>query len=144
MRIKSISSILKECSELKTTDEKVEFLRNNNSPVLLQILKYAFDPSLVFLLPEGEPPYKPCEFLDQEGRLYVEARKLYLFVEGGNPSLNKVKREMLFIQLIESVDNEDAKLLIHVKDKKLPFKNIKKDIIEKAFPGLISVEEKNE
>jgi len=95
----------------------------------------------VFILPEGAPPYKPCEFLDQEGRLYTEARKLYLFIEGGNPNLNKVKREMLFIQLIESLDQRDAELLIAIKDKMLPYKNITEKIVRAAFPDLLPVRE---
>lgn len=144
MRLRSIAAILKECSELATVNERIEYLQKNQHPVMLMILKYAYDPSIVFILPEGAPPYKPCEFLDQEGRLYTEARKLYLFIEGGNPNLNKVKREMLFIQLIESLDKRDAELLISIKEKKLPFKGITEKIVKAAFPGLLPVKEQND
>jgi hypothetical protein len=133
---KSLYNILKECSEPKSTKERVELLQKNSSPVMLHVLKHAFDPNIKFLLPEGSPPYKPCEFVDQEGRLFSEARKLYLFVEGGNPNLSKLRREMLFIQFIEGLDKNDAELIINVKDKKLPFKSLTKDIIKKAFPDL--------
>ncbi|NBW57430.1 hypothetical protein EBR43_06530 [bacterium] len=143
MRLKSIYTLLKECNDCKTVDERVNALRERDHPVLRLILRYTFDPSIVFILPEGAPPYKPCDFLDQEGRLYVEARKLYLFVEGGNPNLTKLKREILFIQLIESIDKNDAELLINIKDKKLPFKSITKAVVTKAFPDLIPSEEKN-
>jgi len=133
---KSIYNILKECSEPKSINERVELLKKNGLPVIQQILKYAFDPNIVFDLPEGDPPYKPCEFLDQEGRLYSEARKLYLFTKGGNPALSKFKREMLFIQLIESLDKDDAKLILAVKEKKLPFESINSETVKKAFPNL--------
>jgi len=133
---KSIYNILKECSEPKSVNERVELLRKNSSPVLINLLKYAFDPSIKFLLPEGDPPYKPCEFVDQESRLYQEARKMYLFVEGGNSNLTKLKREMLFIQLIEGIDKNDAILLCSIKDKKLPFKSLTAEIIKKAFPNI--------
>jgi hypothetical protein len=133
---KSLYNILKECSEGKTPKERVEKLQQNANAALLLVLKYAFDPNIKFLLPEGDPPYKPCEFLDQEGRLYAEAKKLYLYVEGGNPNLTKFKRESLFIQLIESVDKNDAILLCSVKDKKLPFKTLTSTIIKQAFPDL--------
>ena len=138
---KSIYNILKEASELKTEDEIVNALRVAN-PAVRQLIRYAYDPAIKFMLPEGSPPYKPCEFLDQEGRLPVELRKLYLFVEGGNPNLTKVKREMLFIQLIESIDKDDAVLLCSVKDKKLPFKKLTKKLIKKAFPDDYPDEEK--
>jgi len=133
---KSIYNILKECSEGKTPKDRVELIQKNSTPVLLNILKHAFDPKIKFLLPDSDPPYKPCEFLDQEGRLYSEVRKLYLFIEGGNPSLTKFKREMLFIQFIEGLDKNDAILMLAVKDKKLPFKNITSELVLKAFPNL--------
>lgn len=133
---KSIYNILKECAEPKAVKDRVELLQKNGIPVVKQILKYAYDPNIVFDLPEGDPPYKPCEFLDQEGRLYSEARKLYLFVKGGNPALSKLKREMLFIQFIEGIDKEDATLILAMKDKKLPFKSLTADVVKKAFPDL--------
>jgi hypothetical protein len=141
---KCIAEIIKSCCDLKTIEEKVRFLQSNDNPILKTILKCVFDPKIIFLLPEGSPPYKPSEYLDLEGRLYSETRKLYLFVEGGNPNLSKFKREMLFIQLIESLDKRDAELLIAVKDKKLPFKGITEKIVRAAYPDLLPLEESNE
>jgi hypothetical protein len=129
----TLYTILKQISELETEDAIIDGLRKSN-PVVRQLLQYAFHPGIKFMLPSGTPPYKPCEFLDLEGRLLSEMRKLYLFVEGGNPNLSKVKREMLFIQLLESIDKNDAVLLCHIKDKKLPFKKISAKIAKKAFP----------
>ena len=78
---KSIYSILKNISESsKTKEELISSLRLYGSPVIRTVLKYAYDPSIKWLLPEGNPPYKSCDFLDQEGRLLTEVRKLYLFV----------------------------------------------------------------
>lgn len=133
---KSIYNILKECSQPRSKQERVELLQQNGSPVIQNLLKYAFDPNIEFDLPEGKPPYKPSDYLDQEGRLYTEVRRLYLFTKGGNPNLNKLKREMLFIQLIESIDKNDAELICCIKDKKLPFKSLTSEIVQKAFPGL--------
>lgn len=133
---KSIYNILKECSEPKSVKERVAKLQQNGIPVVQQILKYAFDPNIKFLLPEGDPPYKPNEYVDQEGILFSEARKLYLFVEGGNNNLTKFRRETLFIQFIEGIDKNDAKLICAIKDKKLPFKTLTKDIVKQAFPNL--------
>ena len=134
---KSLFEILKECSEGKTVNDRVALLQKNGSQALVTLLKYAFDPNLKFLLPDTDPPYKPTEFLHQENRLYTELRRLYLFVEGGNPNLSTLKRETLFIQLLESVDKNDAVLLCHVKNKKLPFKELNAKVVAKAFPGLL-------
>lgn len=140
---KSLYEILKECSEGKTVNDRVALLQKHSSTPIHIILKYAFDPNIKFILPDTDPPYKPTEFLDQENRLYSELRRLYLFIEGGNPNLTTVKREFLFIQLLESIDKNDAVLLCHVKNKKLPFKEINAKVVMKAFPGLLP-EDNNE
>jgi hypothetical protein len=137
----SISELLQQCSKLSSTKDKVAFLQANDCEPLRAILFYALDPRARWALPVGAPPYKPCEFPDQHGRLYTEARKLYMFIEGGNPNLHPMKREQLFIRLLESIDPDDAKLLCSVKDKKIPYKGINKAVVNAAFPGLIQEKE---
>lgn len=133
----SVSEILKRADQLGTLQERKAFLLQHDSPAIHTILKCVFDPSVKFLLPKGKAPYKPTEFDRQESRLYAEMRKMYLFLEGGNPNLSQIKREQIFIELLESVDPQDAELLVAVKDKKLPYKNINRNLIEKTYPGLI-------
>lgn len=144
---RKLYDILKEVSEFNPAADRHLYLRQYDSGALRTILKYTFDPEIKFLLPKGPAPYKPTDALDQEGRLYSEIRRLYLFVEGGNPNLSNLRREALFIQLLESIDPLDAELLVYVKDKKLPFKGITEKIVRKAFPDLLSQlpqEEKDE
>ena len=142
MRKLGISEILEKVSKLKKKEERIEELRKNgDNRAMLQILQYAYDPRVKWLLPEGKPPYKPTQFLDQESNLYTETRRLYLFVEGGNPNLTPIKREMLFIGLLENVAPADAELLCAIKDKKLPYKTITKEIVNEAFPGLLELNE---
>ena len=134
---KSISEILHEIGEHTSFHDRVKAMRSyrSNEP-LRTVLKYAFDPRIKFNLPEGAPPYRENDFPDQEGILYFEARKMYLFVEGGNPNLKPLKREELFIRLLETVDKDDAKILIGMKDKDIPVKNITQKLTERAFPDL--------
>lgn len=136
---KSIAEILEEVAALKKKEDKINKLRENASNmVLLKILQWTYDDRIKFLLPEGAAPFNPTKYLDQEGNLYGEVRRLYLFVEGGNPSLSQVRRESLFIQLLETLSPKEAKLMEAVKDKKLPYKGITKNLIDEAFPGLIN------
>jgi hypothetical protein len=132
-----ISEILKKASEIKDEKMRIGWLRQNDSNVLRGILKGALDPSIEWQLPEGNPPYKENDLVDQQNILYSEYRRLYLFTKNGNPNLKQIRRESLFIELLESVDKDDAKLLLHMKDKNLPYPGVTKDIINKAFPGLI-------
>jgi hypothetical protein len=132
-----ISQILQQCSELNSYNQRVEFLRANDNGALRTVLVYALDPNIVWDLPETDPPYKPCEFPGQELRLMTEARRLYLFIKGGNPNLATIRRETLYIELLESVSPDDAKLLNSIKNKKIPYKGITAKLIRESFPGLL-------
>src|SRR5665213_2693708 len=103
MRARAISTILKEVGGLKKNDEKVQALKSMaDNTTLKTIIQYTYHPGVKWRLPEGVPPFTPSPYLDQEGNLYSEVRKLYLFVEnGGADNLSQFKREMLWIQLLE-------------------------------------------
>lgn len=132
---KSMSGVLKAASEFPLKKDKIEFLRKNCTPVYLQFFtQYVFNKDIIWALPKGAPPYKENEFDDQEGRFLQEVKRLYLYVEGGNPNLTSFKREQLFVGLLESIDKEDAKMLIFVKDnRRLPFPGITENLISETF-----------
>lgn len=132
-----ISEILSRADKLPTEQEKVAFLQANYSVPLVSVLKNILDPSVVFLLPEGAPPYKPNPYPGQELRLYAENRRLYIFIEGQSPNINRVRREQLFIEILEAVSPQDAQLLIAMKDKQMPYASITCELANQAFPGLI-------
>lgn len=135
-----ISQTLDECSKINSYGARVDFLRAHDNGALRTVLKYALDPAIEWDLPETDPPYKECEFPAQELRLMTEARRLYLFIKGGNPNLHTVRRETLYIELLESVSPEDAKLLNSIKNKKIPYKGITEKLVKEAFPGLLDEE----
>jgi hypothetical protein len=132
----AVFEILDKVSKLKTDQEKIFTLQNNTCPALLTVLQGAFDDRIKWALPEGAPPYKPNEAPDTHNVLHAETRKMYLFIEGGNPGLKQLRREALFIELLESVHPGDAKIILAIKDKKSPVKGITKNIVQQAFPGL--------
>lgn len=132
-----IAEILERASKKESRAEKIEVLRNYDSVTLRTILQGAFDPGIEWDLPEGDPPYKPCVYDDMQGRLYQETRRLWMFLKGRKPELTALKKEVLFIGLIESLDKDDAKLMLAVKDKKMPYKGITYKLVQEAFPGLL-------
>jgi hypothetical protein len=138
-RTLAIAEILDLVKEAKDVQTKVSLLRQYDSETFRYILELAFHPNVGWWLPEGAPPYKPCEVLDSEGRLYKEARTLPLYLAGNRPDLKQHQRENLFIGLLESLHPKDASLLIAVKDKKVEGLNIA--TINEAFPGLIPNEQ---
>jgi hypothetical protein len=137
MRLPLVSKILQDVNDAKKKDRLPMLRSHHPNQLMLQLLKYTFDDKIVFALPDGAPPYKPCQVLDNEAGLYQEARRLYLFVQGGHPDLTQLRRETLFIQVLESIPPEEATLLLAVKDKKLPYKNITKELVQEAFPRLL-------
>jgi len=131
-----VSEILDKVSKLKKESDKIEVLKMSQCPALLTVLQGAFDSRIKWLLPEGVPPYRPNPAPETHNVLHSEMRKMYLFVEGGNPNLKQIKREALFIEMLESVHHEDAKVLLNIKEKKTPAKGLTKEMVNKAFPGL--------
>lgn len=133
----AMSEILEKTAEIKDKQGQIEFLRKNFNQAFGLVLRYGFEMGVNWVLPEGTPPYKPCPYPDQEGRLFTEARRLYLFIQGGNDNLKPLKREMMFIQLLESITPSDATMLLRIKEGKLPHPKIPVELILEAYPGLI-------
>jgi hypothetical protein len=138
----SISEIVSKAVDLKSNEEKVKWLKDNTSVALQTILRYTYDKDAVeFLIPNTPPPWKKNSYVGIEGMLYKEVRRLRIFVKGGGyDNLNQVKRENLFISLLEDVDNSDAELLCTMITQK-PIKGLPRSVIEEAFPNLISKKE---
>lgn len=138
-----VAEILEQISKIpKKVDKLTELQKHAGNSTLLTILQGAFDPRIEWLLPEGVPPFKKNDLHDLENVLYAEVRKLYLFVKGGNDNLKPLRREALFIQLLESLAPADADLLCSIKDKKMPYKGITQQLVKEAFPGLLPNEQK--
>ena len=129
-----IAEILARVSTEPKTDRKIEILRENESPVLLHILALAFTKGVEWLLPDGDVPFTPSDIPGQQGILYTEWRRFYLFFPGSTIAQNK--REDLFIQILENLDPDDARLIVAIKDGKMPYKTVTKNLVTKAFPNL--------
>ena len=135
----SIPIIFEDIAKAKSITERKKILLEHGSNPLKELLKYAFHPDIKFLLPEGAPPYKTVGSPDEYNPtyLYPNIRKLYLFVEGGNEGLTTLRREQLFIQLLEELHPKEAEVVIQVKDKKLKYRGLTYKLVKAPFPDLI-------
>lgn len=137
---KTFYEIFEEIGKEKSVKKKREILLKHSSPSIKTILGYTYDPRIKWLLPEGDPPYTPLpKGADQESGLSSELRKLYLFVEGdmdAQRNLKQHRREQLFIAMLESIDPRDAKVLLGMKDRKLPFAGVTRKLVADCFPNL--------
>jgi hypothetical protein len=131
----SVSEIFELVEKAPTKEQKIAELQKHGNEALLMIMQYALDRRVVWVLPPGEPPYRPSESLDQHSVLWQNINKLFHYCKGGNDNLPPAKREHLFIQLLESVEPKDAKLLLAMKAKTLPYKSITVELWNEAFPA---------
>ena len=131
----ALSSIIGKIEAQTTKEKQIDFLRLHSSYALKTKIGYGMDPGCKWLLPPGDPPYKPLfDAADQEGRLYIECKKLIYFVDSDEGrEVNQLRRENLFIQVLESIDPRDALLLLRMKNRKL---TIRMDAVREAFPTL--------
>ena len=132
-----ISEIFTKINNAKDKPKKIEVLRQYDTPGMRMILKGAFDPKIEWELPEGTPPYIENEAPagTEHTFLEVEARRLYNFAKGGNNTINKIRKETLFIQMLEGLHASEAKVLIDVKNKSLnkTYKGLTSDMVKEAF-----------
>ena len=132
---KCMANIVAKIEAQTTVEKQVEFLQLHSSYALKAVLGYGMDPGVKWLLPDTDPPYRPLfEAADQEGRFYVECKKLIYFVDSPDgQQVKQLKREQLFIQVLESVDPRDATLLLRMKNHQI---KIMPEAIQIAFPNL--------
>ena len=132
-----ISEIFTKINNAKDKPKKIEVLRQYDTPGMRMILKGAFDPKIEWDLPEGTPPYIANEAPAGTEHTYleVEAKRLYNFAKGGNDQLNKIRKETLFIQMLEGLHADEAKVLIDIKNKSLnkTYKGLTSDMVKEAF-----------
>ena len=132
-----ICEILDKVSKLKTKKEKVAWLKTHDSDGLRMVIKSSFDPELKWLLPDGDVPFNRNDAPEGTAHtdLHMEARKLYHFIEGGNNTITQSKRENLFIQMLEGLQENDADVLVAAKDKILhrKFKGLSDNVVKEAF-----------
>ena len=130
----SMAEVMSTASSLSTRKEKIDYLRKHNSKELRNVLLLMYDKKFELDLPDVAPPYNPSEFPDSHGLLYREARKLAYFVKGRpeGAKLTRVRKESLFIQMLEAVDKEDSQLLIRMIERN-PFPELPSDLLVEAF-----------
>tara|TARA_Y100000022_G_C13228885_1_gene366307 strand:- start:845 stop:1450 length:606 start_codon:yes stop_codon:yes gene_type:complete len=160
-----VYEVLELASKQRSKANKIKVLKTYEHISLKSIFIWNFDESVVSLLPPGEVPYGDAEDQsvysgslsenitkearggesatgqDMDGRgktsLRREYQNLYHFVKGGNNNINSIRREMMFINLLQGLHPKEAEVLILTKDKKLTDKyKISFEIVKEAYPDI--------
>jgi hypothetical protein len=160
-----VFEVLELASKQRTNARKVEVLKTYAHDALKAVFIWNFDDSVKSMLPEGEVPYGNADEqsvysgtlsqnlsreavggesatgqdLDGRGKtsLRREYQNLYHYIKGGNDSLTTIRREMMFINLLQGLHPKEAEVLILTKDKKLSDKyKISLDTVKEAYPDI--------
>jgi hypothetical protein len=154
-------------SKQKSNAKKVEVLQKYSHPSIQTLFVWNFDESIISVIPEGDVPYasvgdqnsfsgtvsekitdavSKMEELgssslgsQDQGRSSIrkEYQKFYNFVKGGNDGLSSLRRETMFINMLQGLHPLEAEILCLVKDKKLQTKyKITKEIVSQAYPNI--------
>jgi hypothetical protein len=159
--------VLNLVSKQRSNAKKVELLKRYEHPSLKSIFIWNFDESIISVLPQGEVPYaatseqnsfsgtlseKINDAVDKMGELGTnslgsqdqgrssirkEYEKFYNFVKGGNDGLSSLRRESMFINILQGLHPLEAEIVCLIKDKKLETKyKITKEIVSQAYPDI--------
>jgi hypothetical protein len=157
--------ILELVNKQRTNAGKVEVLQKYRNDALVAILIWNFDESIISLLPSGEVPYarvdeqssindtlsnaidkgnnvpglsKADEFIrTRHTSIRKEWQNFYNYLQGGNPSLSSLRRETMFIQMLEGLHPLEAEIMVLVKDKLLNTKyKLTQDIVAQAYSDI--------
>ena len=129
--------ILELVSKQRSNAKRVEILKQYENDALKSLLIWNFDETVISLLPEGDVPFNKNEVPvgTDHTSLRREYKRLFNFVKGGNDGLSSLRRETMFIQMLEGLHPDESELLCLVKDKNLSNKyKITKDIVDEAYP----------
>ena len=135
-----MSEILEVVHKQRSKAKKIEVLKNYRDDALTAILIWNFDPSVVSALPDGDVPYKPNDVPEgtDHTSLRREWKNLYHFIKGGNDGLNGLRRESMFLQMLEGLHPREADLICLVKDKRLTDKyKVTLEQVKEAYPDIV-------
>ena len=137
----SVVEVLKLVEETKGKQSKVDILKQfTGRNDIKYALKAAFDPRVVFTLPDGLPdgfvvgdPDTPEGAMDMAPERFIRVfKRMQYWVEGGSAQASQSKREEIFLNTLRSLEKSEAEFLVAIKDKTMPFKSVTKEICELA------------
>jgi len=142
----NILETLELVGKAKTREEKRQVLTDRDNFATRALLQLNYHPDVKWHLPPGKPPYTPGQVADSTpNSLHFEVKKLDYYVDPSPHDLPMLRRESMFVELLERVDPNDAKLILAVKDRKLSYKGLSYKLVKDTWPDLLpDIEEKED
>ena len=141
-----VAEILSEASKLKAKKDKIQFLRTYaNRPDFMYVLRGAYAKNIEWLVPDGPLPdnvqFSDVPAVDLADNRLIQAYRQFRYLVKGGPNTSQSKREDIYLNMVRSLYVDEAKLLMSIVGKKLPYKGLTKALITEAFPDIFTKEE---
>ena len=143
----SIQETFELVGKAQTREEKRQLLKDRENFATKALLQLNFHPDVKWVFPPGPPPYTPAPVADTTpNSLHFEVKKLNYYTDPSPHDLPLLRRESMFIQLLERLDPIDAKIILAVKDRKLSYRALTYKLVRDTWPDLLpeQAEEKSE
>ncbi len=144
----NVRETLEEVAKAKTRDQKREILKKRENLATKILLQLNYHPDAKWLLPPGAPPYEPAKQGDMTSNsFHYEVKKLDYYTDPSPHPLSELpmlRREAMFVGLLERLDPQDAEMMIAIKDKKLSYKGLTYKLVKDTWPDLLPDVEEEE
>ena len=134
-----VYEILGQANLVEEVDKQAHGLKvyNDRNGAVSKVLKWVFDENINSTLPEGPTPYgtnqSPATDLT-ETSLRFEHKLFKYFVTEELPQL---KREQMWVAMLEGIPAKEAEMMDLIHQGKFPFNNISEEAVKMAFPELL-------
>ena len=132
----NVVETLEMVGKAKTREEKKQILLDRENFATKAILQLNYHPDVKWKIPKGAPPYTPSDN-QADASLHFEVKKLDYYVDPSPHNIPMLRRESMFVQLLERLDPKDAKLIIAMKDKKITYKGLSYKLVKDTWPDLL-------
>ena len=140
----NVVETLEMVGKAKTREEKKQILLDRENFATKAILQLNYHPDVKWKIPKGAPPYVPNEN-SADASLHFEVKKLDYYTDPSPHDLPMLRRESMFVQLLERLDPNDAKLILAVKDRKLSYRGLSYKLVKDTWSDLLpDIEEKKD
>ena len=143
----SIQETFELVGKAQTREEKRQLLKDRENFATKALLQLNFHPDAKWVFPPGPPPYTPSQIADSTpNSLHFEVKKLNYYTDPSPHDLPLMRRESMFIQLLERLDPVDAEILLAIKDQKLSYRGLTYKLVRDTWPDILpeQAEEKSE
>jgi hypothetical protein len=133
--MKTLHEVFTEIQDAPTRKERQEILQANDTFTLRTVLQLNFSSDIELDIPTGNPPLE-CSKKNPLDRGEI-IRKLVYCVKGGK--YTTIKKERIFLDVVESFTEDDANIICLAKDGKImkKYSRVSESLVASVFPTLV-------